>query len=147
MFYVRGVILTSNKSANSSKESKLVSLPLIVTNPLISFWRLISFVGDTPNAVAILLMVSSVGLPFRARVRAAGSIPILEAKSFNCQPLRRHRDLTLYDKSLFMVTKLGKFDTKVKLIYFYCQKSQLQTCFIIDFYILLHWIKLTHKSI
>ena len=125
MFYVRGVILTSNKSANSSKESKLVSLPLIVTKPLISFWRLISFVGDTPNAVAILLMVSSVGLPLRARVRAAGSIPILEAKSFSCHPFRRQIALTLHDKSLFIVAKLGKFDSKVKYFYSYCQKSQL----------------------
>lgn len=102
MFYVRGVISTFNKSANSSNESKLVSLPLIVMNPLISYWRFISFVGDTPKAAAILLMVSSVGLPFKARVRAAGSIPILDANSFNCHPLRLHRDLTLYAKSLFM---------------------------------------------
>lgn len=85
-----------------------------------------SLEGDTPSAVAILLMVSSVGLPLRARVRAAGSIPIFDAKSFNCHPLRRQIDLTLCDISLFMVAKLDKFDTKIKLIYFNCQKSQFK---------------------
>ena len=89
-------------------------------NPLISVWRWTNLDGDTFKADAIFSIVSRVGLPLIALVKAAGSTAIELARSLSCHFLRRHMAFTLFAKSVFMVAKIATFDSKVKFFYNAC---------------------------